>query len=129
MDIVKIVAAALITALVSLIIKQVKPEYSTLIQITGITVITLLVISFIADLADTAGSLLNFAGLNGSYLKLLLKVLGIAVIVQFAADICRDSGNTALAGNVELAGKILILTMALPLVKAVAELASGLING
>lgn len=128
MDILKIAAMAIITAVLALIVKQYKPEYSVFIQLSGIVAVTLLAVSFIGGLTAAAGSMLSFAGLDAGYLKVLMKVLGVAVITEFGSDICKDNGNTALAGSVELAGKIVILTLSLPMIKAIAELAAGLIN-
>jgi stage III sporulation protein AD len=65
---------------------------------------------------------------DGGWLKLLLKALGIAVLIQTSADLCRDNNNAALAGAVELAGKVMILTLAIPLLRAAAEIAVGLIK-
>ena len=60
---------------------------------------------------------------------LLLKALGVSVLTQLAADACRDSGETALSNKVELAGKVTILLLCLPLVKAMIQLSAGLIKG
>jgi stage III sporulation protein AD len=74
--------------------------------------------------------MLSFApvGGGGSF-TMLAKALGIGVTTQLAADICRDSGSISLANLVELGGRLLILSLALPLLKSMAEMAVGLIRG
>lgn len=78
-----------------------------------------------------------FAGINaisagvesaGSYIRLMMKVLGIVLITQFVADLCRDSGENALAGQTETAAKILVLSMILPLFETVIKIISGLLE-
>ena len=59
----------------------------------------------------------------------MFKTLGICFLAQFAADSCRDAGESALASKVELAGKISILVLSLPLFEDIAQTALGLIGG
>lgn len=81
------------------------------------------------DLISAVKDLINGSGINTEYLTLLLKALGVSVLTQLAADACRDSGETALSNKVELAGKVTILLLCLPLVKAMIQLSAGLIKG
>ncbi len=83
----------------------------------------------ISSLSDIVASLNELAlgmGEISSYLKIMFKVLGIALITQIISDICRDSGESALAGQTEVAAKILIVTLILPLLQAVVEVITGL---
>ena len=70
--------------------------------------------------------LLRAAALPGEYAVILFKALGICWLAQFAADSCRDAGESALASKVELAGKTAVLLTTLPLFSAVAELVTEL---
>ncbi|MEE1277947.1 MAG: SpoIIIAC/SpoIIIAD family protein, partial [Acutalibacteraceae bacterium] len=63
------------------------------------------------------------------YMKTALKALGICYITQFAADVCRDFGQTALASKAELAGKCAIFLLSLPLVTSIVEIAVNMIGG
>lgn len=65
---------------------------------------------------------------NTEYVNLLIKALGIAIISKVCSDICRDSGNTVLATDVEIGAKLLIIAFCIPMIKAVISLASGLID-
>lgn len=83
----------------------------------------------ISSLSEIVASLNELAlgmGEISSYLKIMFKVLGIALITQIISDICRDSGESALAGQTEVAAKILIVTLILPLLQAVVEVITGL---
>ena len=61
-----------------------------------------------------------------SYLRLMFKVLGIALITQVISDLCRDSGESALAGQTEVAAKIIIVSLILPLLQTVVKIITGL---
>ncbi len=129
MEIVKIVAIAIVCALLCTVLKQYKPEYAIVVQLAASVFILLLVVSAMGDLINAVRELVNGSGIDTEYLTLLLKALGVAVLTQLAADACRDSGETALSNKVELAGKVTILMLCLPLVKAMIQLSAGLIKG
>lgn len=125
----KICALALVTAVASVLLRQYRPEYAPVAVLAGIAAVAASVVSALPSVSGLSQAFLGFGGLDSGWLKLLLKALGIAVLIQTSADLCRDNANTALAGVVELAGKLLLLTLAIPLLRAAAEIAVGLING
>lgn len=129
MEIIKIVAIAIVCALLCAVLKQYKPEYAIVVQLAASVLILLLVASAMGDLINAIRELINGSGIDTGYLTLLLKALGVAILTQLAADACRDSGETALSNKVELAGKVTILLLCLPLVKAMIQLSAGLIKG
>lgn len=106
MDIVKIVAIAIVCALLCAVLKQYKPEFAIVVQLAASVFILLLIASAMGDLISAVKDLINGSGINTEYLTLLLKALGVSVLTQLAADACRDSGETALSNKVELAGKV-----------------------
>jgi stage III sporulation protein AD len=61
------------------------------------------------------------ANVNIVYVETILKIIGIAYIAEFAAQITKDAGQGAIASKIELAGKILILTMAIPILTVMIE--------
>lgn len=83
-------------------------------------------ISSLSEIVDSLNELASGMGEISSYLKIMFKVLGIALITQIISDICRDSGESALAGQTEVAAKIIIVTLILPLLQAVVEVITGL---
>lgn len=83
-------------------------------------------ITSLSDIVASLNELASGMGEISSYLKIMFKVLGIALITQIISDICRDSGESALAGQTEVAAKILIVTLILPLLQVVVEVITGL---
>ena len=125
-DIVKISVLAVVCTVVTALIKQYAPSYSSLAQIAALVAVLTLGMTFIKDALSSALELMNVSALQSEYIFLLIKALGIAVTAKFAADACRDSGSSSLAGAVELAAKAAILVLTMPMLKALAAAVSGL---
>ena len=78
-------------------------------------------------IAETLASLAEKTNIDEGIYKTVIKITGIAYITQSAAELCKDTGEGALAGKVELFGKILICSLALPAVSALIEVISDMI--
>lgn len=129
MDTVKIAFVGIITVLLYALLRQIKPEIAPLIVIAGTGFIFLSLSGELLDVTDSVDSMMTLAGLDEENVSLLMKALGICVVTQFAADICYDNSCSSLAAAVELAGRIGALSLAMPMIKTVARMAIGLING
>ena len=117
-----------ITALIlSLFLKDYNKTVSLILVLFSSALLFFKIVGSIGEITDTLKEITDNAGELSSYLKLMLKVLGIALITQITADICRDCGETALAGQTEVAAKIIIVAMILPLFEAVVKIISGLL--
>jgi stage III sporulation protein AD len=69
------------------------------------------------------------ASVNLIYVETILKIIGIAYIAEFGAQITKDAGQGAIASKIELGGKILILTMAIPILTVIIETVLAMIPG
>lgn len=129
MDTVKIAFVGIITVLLYALLRQIKPEIAPLIVIAGTGFIFISLSGNLLDVTGSVDSMMTLAGLDKENVSLLMKSLGICVVTQFAADICYDNSCSSLAAAVELAGRIGALSLAMPMIKTVARMAIGLING
>lgn len=128
MNIVAIVIIGVIGAILGIIIKQYKPEYSVLISLlTGVMILGA-VIAVLQPLLNTIKSLTDAVNLNDVYGKILLKALAVCYITQLAVDCCKDAGETAIASKLEMAGKVAILLIALPLFEQLVNIVTALID-
>lgn len=122
MDIIKIIGIALIALIIIIILKQYRPEFAIYVSIlTGILII-LLIADKLADIVQLLNSIANKASINTEFLALLLKITGIAFLVEFAVSICRDAGEAAIASKVEIGSKIIIIAMSIPIISALLEI-------
>ncbi|MDR0991309.1 MAG: stage III sporulation AC/AD family protein [Ruminococcus sp.] len=122
------IAALCIIATVLCKILDGRKDYILFIKIAAAAAILSGVILYVAPVTDTVNAVFEKAGADKSYLTVLFRALGICYITQFAADICRDSGESALAVQVELAGKVSLLLLALPMFEALADLVTVLLG-
>lgn len=129
MDIVTVCVVAIVAAILAIAIKRQNSEMSLLISICACVIILISVLAEILTAVDVFSNILATANINLEYIKILLKVMGICFLTEFTADLCKDSGQTALSSNISLAGKVIVLIVSLPLFKDVLEIATSLLNG
>lgn len=128
MEITKILMLILVCAVICIVFKIQKPEFSFVITI----VCALIVLSFVIDKLITPISLIeqkiSQSGINSSYFKTALKALGIGYVSSFVADACKDAGLSSLATKAELAGKCAIFVLCIPLALSILEIAVGFVQ-
>lgn len=128
MDVAKIAAAAILTAMIYALVRQMKPEFAPVVILGGSAVILVAVAGRFFETSETVDRMMRLAGLEKENVSILMRALGICVVTQFAADICYDNSSSALAAAVELAGRVGAITVALPMLQAVAKTALGLME-
>jgi stage III sporulation protein AD len=125
MDILKIFAILVVTAFISLILKQQKSDMHYLVSITGIVVAGIIGIRYISPAIELFKS---FDTVSSDVMELLLKVLGISYLTDFSVSICKELGENGLAAGAELCGKAEILILALPLFSRLLDICTKLLN-
>ena len=107
---------------------QLKPELSLLLTIACGVVLTVFLLGFVSPIVTEISSIASSGGIDSELLGIVLKSFGICIAVQTAADICRDAGQSALAGKLELGGRVALLLVALPLFRRLLDLAMEIIG-
>lgn len=123
----KIIGFAVTGLILILILRRMKEEYASFLSLVvcmGLTVCAVGILSPVVAYLRTLGDATD----AGTLFTLMFKSCGIAVITSVAADICRDSGESALSGKVELCGKCTILALCLPLLRSVLEEISAVLG-
>lgn len=121
MDITQIVGLALMITVFLLILRQEKPVMAVLLSIVFSILIFTLMMEKMASIINVMKELTRRAGINYFFMTTILKILGVAYLGEFAAVICQDAGEQAVAKKVEFAAKIIIAVMALPIMVAILE--------
>ena len=114
---VKTVVFALAAVCVALLLRKETPEYAVFAALFGGAAILIYVLPQALTLVNAAQTYFDRLGSGRTYFSSLVRVAGIALLTQFAADVCRDSGESALASETEFAGKVLITLCALPVIE------------
>jgi stage III sporulation protein AD len=129
MNIIGIAGIAILTAIIAVMLKRYNTEYAVVLSIAAGLFILFAVFANIMPAVKEINTFLKSAGLSSKYTGILLKTLGICFLTQFAADSCRDAGEDALASKTEIAGKVFIVIISLPLFEEIAKTATELIGG
>lgn len=123
MEIVQIVGIGIVATILVILLKQSdRPEFALLVSaITGLIIFSM-VIDKIKYIIDTLGNLARSANMEFTYFSTILKIIGIAYIVEFGAQISRDAGENAIASKIELGGKVIMMVLAMPIILSLMDL-------
>ncbi|HOC05725.1 MAG: stage III sporulation protein AD [Bacillota bacterium] len=121
MSIMQIVALAVVAVVLIVIIRQERPELAMQLSMVAGLIIIVFVLWKLAGVIKVLERLALRAELNMVFLSALLKIIGIAYIAEFGTQVCRDAGENALAFKVELAGKVMILVLAVPIISTIVN--------
>ncbi|MDQ0413703.1 stage III sporulation protein AD [Mesobacillus stamsii] len=119
----------MIATFLALIVKEQKPNFAFLLIVFTGAAIFLFLVDQIYQIIAMIQKLAANARVNVVYVETILKIIGIAYIAEFAAQITKDAGQGAIASKIELGGKILILAMAIPILTVMIETIIRLIPG
>lgn len=122
MSIFQLVGFGLVVTCITVLVRQLKSEIAIYIPIIAGIIIFMMMANSIYSVLKLLQNMSDKLNLGNSYLSLILKMIGIAFLSEFTADICRDSGETAIANKIEFAGKIIILVLAVPIITALLEM-------
>ncbi len=111
---IKIAIIGISCALIATLFKSKDGEYGTYIALGGALIITSLIITRISTVLSVVRRIMGYISLDKEYMSVLFKLAAIAYIGDFAASICSECGHKTLAMQIELAAKVIILTMTLP---------------
>jgi len=112
----------IVTILTAMTMRQGKAEFSTFVSFTGSILIAWIAVQLLDGITGSLERLEKLLSVDMEYLTLLMKMIGVTYLSEFASAICRDAGYSAVAGQIELVGKLTILTIGMPIVFALFEL-------
>lgn len=126
MDIVKIIGVGFAALLIIIVLKQYKPEFAVYVSIIAGIIILFMLMDRLRGIINILNSFMNKTGTGIVFLKILLKITGITILTEFAVSICKDSGETAVASKIDLGGKIIIISISIPILTALLEMLIGI---
>ena len=128
LEIIKIIGAGFITALVSILLKQTKPELSFAVTATGVIIILVFIVDMLQNTVGALGDLAVMTGINNTLLRVLLKVVGLGYLTEFCAGILQDFGSPSMADKVVLGGKVGIVLLSFPIFESLITLIRGFLE-
>lgn len=128
MNLITILGICIIAAILATVLRENKLEYAIILSVAAGAIIFLYMLNSMLNSFFEIRNIIGKAGIDSSYFLVAFKALGICIITGFTADLCRDFGQTALAGRAELAGRCAIFLISLPLLSSLLEAAYSFIG-
>ena len=121
MEIIKIIGIGLVALILIIILKQYKPEFAIYVSLLAGALILALIFSKISGIIELINNLTNKISIHKEFVTLLIKITGIAILTECAVSICKDSGETAIASKVDMGGKVIMVSMTIPIMAGLLE--------
>ena len=121
MDIVRIAALGIVGALLGILLKGQKKEYELFVTLGVSLCIFYFIISKLELVLAVINRMQEYVELDTGYIAILVKMIGITYVSEFSANLCRDAGYQAVAGQIEMFGKLSILVISMPVLLVLLE--------
>lgn len=122
MTIIQIILICIVAAFLFIIVKEVNAPIAFVIVLCTSMFVLFVVMIEITKIIQLLQSLAQLVRIDSIYIQTIFKIVGIAYITEFAANMMRDAGLSSIGSNIELAGKVFILILAIPIIQAVIQI-------
>ena len=127
MEILQIAGIAVSGMIIVSLVRVIKPEFAIYIVIATVIVILILCVTQLTAVFQFLKSVYNDMTYGKEFFPIIIKVLVVAYLADFTAQLCNDAGEKAIGNKVELAGKIIIFYLSLPILVSILELVNSMI--
>ena len=127
-DLFQVAVFCLVATMLALVLRQYRPEYAVFISLACSIVAVLYLLQGVAQVAEELGRLLEDTMLPGELVQGVMRCLGVCILTELAAQTCRDAGEQAIGAKVELAGKVTLVLVSLPLFQRLLQVAGALLR-
>lgn len=128
MNIISISLLAVCISVIILSVRQIKPDMAHVMSIASSVLLFLAVVPYINEAIIEIKQFSHITFSSAKYLEPIIKITGIAYITNLSSQICADAGETALASRVELAGKVAICMLTIPIAREAFTKITGIIQ-
>lgn len=125
MDMLRLCGLGVCAAVMAMVLRRMKPEFGHAAALAAGVLIAGLILPELAEVVHGVAGVAAAGGLSDSYIAQLMKICGVSLLMDFAAQTCRDAGENGLAMKVELAGRVTLMSLSLPFMQA---LLSGVLS-
>lgn len=121
MEIIKIIGIGLISLILIIILKQYKTEYVIYVSLIAGALILTMAFSKISGIIELLNTLVSKVSVHQEFISLLIKITGIAILTEYSVSICKDSGESAIASKIDIGGKVIMVSMSIPIMAGLLE--------
>lgn len=122
MEILQIVSLGIVATILIMLLKKDRPEIAVLISIVAGIAIFILSVSKLSAILELLNTFTQKVDIDTRYISTLFKIIGIAYVAEFGAEVCKDAGEASIAAKIELAGKVIIAALAFPIIASLLDL-------
>ncbi len=127
MIILKIVGFGILATLMVVILKENSKEVAIILIIASSIILLLSTVNYLKPIVSMIENIVSNSSIESSYILVILKITGIAYLIEFGKDICIDARKNSIANKMEIAGKIIIVSLSVPVITSVFEIVEKLI--
>lgn len=127
-DLLQVAVFCLIATVLAMMLRQYRPEYAVFVSLACSVVAVLYLLQGIAQVAERMEALLENTLLSPELVQVVMKCLGVCILTELAGQTCRDAGEQAIGAKVELAGKVTLVLVSLPLFERLLQVAGSLLS-
>lgn len=128
MTVLTLVGFALAAVVCLAVLRPARPEVAVLLSLAAAALIFTALLPRIGEIIALLRDLAQRGGVDSAYLAAVLRIIGVAYVAEFGAQVARDAGEGAIAAKVELGGKVLILALAVPILLGILQLVTRLLS-
>jgi stage III sporulation protein AD len=127
MDIISVALFCITSCIMLKVLSGISPEIKILCSVIAACLVTVEFLDEWKSISSAMSAIFEQTEMDGQYLKIIFKSLGICYVTQLGCDCCRDCGENAVSSQLELVGKAAMLAASLPLFSAAADLVRSLL--
>ena len=128
MDLFAVVIFCITATVLALVLRQYRPEYAIFVSLACSVLVVLYLAQGIAQVMEELGELFSNTLLSEDLIQVVLKCLGVCILTELAGQTCRDAGENAIGAKIELAGKVTLVVVSMPLFERLLNVAGTLLN-
>lgn len=127
MEVLQLVGIGIVATVMIILLKEDRPEFAILISITTSIAIIYIILDKLVIVVNVITDMAKKTNIDFVYYTTILKIIGIAYIIEFSSQISRDAGEESIASKIELGGKVIIMVIAMPILIALMDLIINII--
>lgn len=122
MSIIQIVTAAMVMAVLAILVKNIGKEIGIMVSILGGVLLFMMMLPYLIQVLGVLTGLADHLDTNLSHMGIILRIIGVAYIAEFGAQVCKDAGEGTISAKIELGGKVIIMAMSVPIITSFLNL-------
>ena len=125
MTVLKIACLGMAGMMTGLLMKEMKSPFAVPVSLITCVLIAFFTLHRLEIVVDIRQSMEQMTSLKTAWFQILMKIAGIAYLTDISASLCKDAGYQAIAGQIELFGKLSVLAVSSPVILALMETVSS----